>query len=148
MLILFLQHCCKNNIYLLKDKLMLNRIEFDRRWDSIGIGASMLCVVHCLLLPVVFSTLSVLGIELIENIYLEIATILLSLGIGILAFRSGYRSHRKIWPLIAFIGSILFLVLGNIWHGEEVTLKSIAVSGIISSHIVNWKLRKSAPAIS
>ena len=36
-------------------------------WDALGITASLACAIHCALLPLFFTSLPILGINIIEN---------------------------------------------------------------------------------
>jgi hypothetical protein len=72
--------------------------------DKLGIGASLLCAIHCALLPVLFTTLPLMGIELLENEQVELGFILFSLVVGCFALYNGYKKHhRKISPLKVFV---------------------------------------------
>lgn len=112
-------------------------------WDSIGIGTSLLCAIHCVLLPLFISTISFLGIELLRNIYIETGMVLTSFGVGYWALSNGYRiHHRKLWPVIIFSIGMGILLLSNFIlagsHAEKL-LKITAASFIITAHVFNWK---------
>jgi len=73
------------------------------RADSIGMGLSLLCMIHCLAFPVLVSFAPTLMRALPGD---DATHRTLTIGIGLagaLAFRSGYRVHRRI--------SIFFLFL-------------------------------------
>ena len=63
-------------------------------WDLLGIGASTLCVLHCLATPLLVVALPVL--EVYER-HTHAAFALAILAIGLLAFWPGYLSHRRLW---------------------------------------------------
>ena len=62
--------------------------------DKVGIGASLLCAIHCALLPVLFTTLPLMGVELLENEQVELGFILFSLVVGCFALYNGYKKHH------------------------------------------------------
>ncbi|MCB1789160.1 MAG: MerC domain-containing protein [Gammaproteobacteria bacterium] len=66
-------------------------------WDLAGIGASSLCVIHCLATPLLVVFLPIL--EVVEK-QTHAGFALAILGIGLLAFWPGYRRHRR-WRIIA-----------------------------------------------
>ena len=66
-------------------------------WDLAGIGASSLCVIHCLATPLLVVFLPVL--EVVEK-QTHTGFALAILGIGLLAFWPGYLRHRR-WRIIA-----------------------------------------------
>lgn len=129
---------------------MTEKKTYHIKWDAIGISASLVCAIHCLLLPVFFSTLPLLGIELMENMTLEIFTIAISLLAGSSALYTGYKKHhRRLWPLLLFVCSMAALILGNVlapvWSPSELVFKSAGVTGILAAHIANWRYGKSCP---
>lgn len=65
-------------------------------WDLLGIGASTLCVLHCLATPLLVVALPML--EVYER-QTHAAFALAILGIGLLAFWPGYFSHRR-WRIV------------------------------------------------
>lgn len=68
-----------------------------RPWDLAGIGASSLCVIHCLATPLLVVFLPIL--EAVEK-QTHAGFALAILGIGLLAFWPGYLQHRR-WRIIA-----------------------------------------------
>ncbi|MEP6713774.1 MAG: MerC domain-containing protein [Ferruginibacter sp.] len=116
--------------------------QYSKWLDTIGIGASFACAVHCIAMPVLFTTLPLFGIELLENIWVEMATILVSLVIGSWALLKGYfKQHQNKTPLILFASGIVLLIIANLVskHSIEMIIKFFAVSFIITAHVINWK---------
>ena len=68
-----------------------------RPWDLAGIGASSVCVIHCLAMPLLVVFLPIL--EAVEK-QTHAGFALTILGIGLLAFWQGYLQHRR-WRIIA-----------------------------------------------
>ncbi|MCX6288496.1 MAG: MerC domain-containing protein, partial [Bacteroidetes bacterium] len=72
-------------------------------WDAVGIGASLACAIHCALLPLFFSSLPLLGINILHNVQFELGMILLSFGIGAYSLYHGYKKHHHSYrPIILF----------------------------------------------
>ena len=87
---------------------MYNQILGHRNhWDSAGVGASFLCVAHCLVTPLLATALPVLAsIEGETHRFFSIIILLL----GMLAFIPGYREHKnKIIPALGFTGISLII---------------------------------------
>ncbi len=64
--------------------------------DAVSMGLSIVCVIHCLLLPLFFTSLPFLGFELLENKVLEGMLVLFSVLVGGYAVRKGYiHFHLK-----------------------------------------------------
>lgn len=110
--------------------------------DWLSMGASFLCAIHCVFLPVFFSTLPLWGVEIIENFWLEIATISITAIIGSWAIWRGYRNyHRSKSILVLFgLGFVLMLIANlHSFHSLEQILKLGGAVFITIAHIKNWK---------
>jgi uncharacterized membrane protein YqjE len=121
----------------------MNRI-YKGAADIVSAGLSLLCVIHCLLLPLFLTSVSLLGIELLENKPLEIIIILLSAIAGGYAVKRGYLPfHRNKSVLVLFLIGLASMIGGNFFPEEaEALLKGTGALLIIVSHIQNWKLSK------
>ncbi len=112
-------------------------------WDRLGIAASALCLVHCLLFPVVAAALPTLGLSFAGEDAVDMALGVFIASIAVLAFVPGYRRHRRgSVPALAAVGLIL-LALGvtaeAVWAYEIVGSVS-TVSGslmLIAAHMLN-----------
>jgi MerC mercury resistance protein len=111
--------------------------------DFIGIGASLACAVHCAVLPLFLSGLSIFGVNIIHNFWFETGMIGLAFFIGILSLRHGFRAHHHSpVPFLLFTGGILFLFAKQYWHDYELILLPFALILIISAHIFNFRYTK------
>jgi hypothetical protein len=109
-------------------------------WDTIGIGTSLACAVHCALLPLFLSSLPLFGINIINNLFFESGMILLALCIGSYALYHGYKKHHHSWlPLIVFFIGFFFLVLKQFFIEYENWLLIPAVTFIVSAHFFNFR---------
>ena len=114
--------------------------------DRFSITLSVLCIVHCLLLPVLFVMLpslaaSILGAEAVHEslVYMVIPSSLISLGLGC-------RQHsRSSFILVGIIG-LSFLVCGiatEQWALNEIWEKLFTMFGailIVFAHVRNYQL--------
>ncbi|SEK68350.1 MerC mercury resistance protein [Chitinophaga rupis] len=111
--------------------------------DVLGIGASLLCAIHCALLPVLITLLPLLGAHLLENEKLEYGLMACTFVIGCLALFRGYRhQHRQLLPLLLFLAGFAGLLLGHyamppLWRPIVITAGALL---IIIAHI--WNLHK------
>ena len=78
-------------------------------WDLVGIGASSLCVLHCLITPLLVVFLPVL--ELVEK-QTHTAFAVTILAVGLLAFWPGYRRHGRWEICVAAIVGFALISLG------------------------------------
>ena len=134
---LFLQHCCVCCIF--ARSIMNHKIN----WDALGITTSILCAIHCAVLPLVVASLPVLGINIVHNLFFEYGMIGLAFLIGTWALSHGFRKHhRRYIPWLLFTSGMLFLIAKQLWHQYEFQLLPFAVVLIIAAHLLNYRLCK------
>lgn len=117
----------------------------DSRVDRVGALASMLCAIHCALLPLIFGILPALGLGFLaghafEQVFVSFAIVLASIS---LLF--GLRRHGRYRAFLFLMPGILLLVVGvlvgsdhaNPWHAAVV---SIGGTMIAVSHLINMRL--------
>jgi len=110
-------------------------------WDSMGIATSVLCAIHCALLPVLASSLPVFGINIIHNAFFEWTMIGLAFFVGSYSLFHGFtRHHRSFVPVVVFSAGFIFLVLKQFIPGYELWFLLVAVTLIISAHYYNYRL--------
>lgn len=119
------------------------------RADILGIGLSVLCLIHCLALPVLIAFAPVL----LRNLPGDDAThrtLAVVIGfVGLLAFRSGYKVHRRRWLLCLFcLGLLLISVAAAL--GDVVLTGSgeatVTVAGgllLVTAHLFNHSFCRS-----
>lgn len=109
-------------------------------WDALGITASLACAIHCALLPLLFTSLPIFGINVIHNIAFETAMVVLAFMIGVYSLYHGYKKHhRSLVPLGVFSVGFLFLILKLFFARFEHLLLIPAVGCIVVAHIINYK---------
>jgi hypothetical protein len=111
--------------------------------DMIGIGASIACAVHCAILPLFLTGLSVFGVNIIHNFWFETGMILLAGVVGVYSLRHGFiRHHHSAVPFLLFSAGMIFLFAKQYWHVYELILLPFAVILIISAHIFNFRFTR------
>lgn len=114
-------------------------------WDALGISASLACAIHCAILPLLWSSMSVFGLEIIHNDYFEYGMIFLAMIIGAIALYHGYKKHHhKLLPLFIFMLGIAALFGKQIMHDYDKVLLIPAVVFIVLAHYLNYKYCKAA----
>jgi hypothetical protein len=107
-------------------------------WDAIGIGASLACAIHCALLPLIFSSLPLLGINILHNFQFEFGMIVLSFGIGAYSLYHGYKKHHHSYkPIILFSIGIAIMFSRMVFRPIELYLLFPAAILIVYAHINN-----------
>ena len=111
-------------------------------WDYSGIITSVVCVFHCLLLPLVISTAPLFGIELIKNTWLEVMTLIMSFFFGYLAIGRNFKKKKNKWPMLFFTTGFLLLLVNILFDCEEWMFITPAAFFIITAHALNFKNHK------
>lgn len=128
-----MQLCCKILNFVVFLMLKIN-------YDVLGIGASIACAIHCALLPLFLTSLPILGINIINNIFFEVMMILIALTIGLYSLLHGYKKHHhKIFPMVLFSVGMVILLLKQFFHQYQVWFLLPAVVMIISAHYINYR---------
>ena len=122
-----------------------HRAALDRRIDRFGAFASMLCAVHCALLPVVFGVLPALGLgflanHLYEQIFVGFAILLASFSLWF-----GLRKHGSYLAFLFLVPGIILLVIGILIGSEHANsghAVAVSIGGtlVALSHVVNLRL--------
>lgn len=113
---------------------------FKINYDALGIVASVACAIHCALLPLILTSLPILGINIINNYWFEFLMISLSLVIGIYSLRHGFKKHhhRKL-PIVIFTAGMLLLFLKQIFHAQQLWFLIPAMLLVVSAHYINYR---------
>ncbi|WP_091155069.1 MerC domain-containing protein [Mucilaginibacter pineti] len=112
------------------------------RLDSIGITASTLCAIHCAAMPLLFTSLPLLGLGFLANAWVEWGMIIFALIIGTYSIGLSYlRAHRRPLPLILLVGGFAIIMLGHAFiHGWPEAIVVPAGGLLIAvAHFVNYK---------
>ncbi|WP_183566539.1 MerC domain-containing protein [Mucilaginibacter sp. SP1R1] len=112
------------------------------RLDSIGITASTLCAIHCALVPVLFTSLPLLGLGFLANAWVEWGMIVLALMIGTYAIGlSHLRIHHRVLPLILLVSGFAIIMLGHAFAKDRAEGVIVPVGGLLIAvaHFVNYK---------
>ena len=113
---------------------------FKINYDALGIAASIACAIHCAVLPLVMSSLPILGINIINNFWFEVFMILLAMGIGLHSLTHGFKKHHhRLLPIIVFIIGISLLLVKQVFHQYQIWFLVPAVILIVSAHFINYR---------
>ena len=112
--------------------------------DLAGMGLSVACAIHCLVTPVLLSTVSVLGFEFLGHEGFEsgmIAAIALLAGF---TFINGFRMHgKKGHFLLGVIGLAIFLLVRPfVDHSLEPFATLLGGTAFVLGHFLNRKWSK------
>jgi hypothetical protein len=114
----------------------------NNKLDKIGICVSVLCAVHCALLPLVVTLLPLIGFRFLANEYFEMAIIATSLYIGYTSLRGSYRKHDNIRPLLIITQGFIIIFIGKILIAQRYEWLLLTTGGLLiaTAHFYNSKL--------
>ncbi len=112
--------------------------------DKMGIGVSLLCAIHCAVLPLIMTTLPLLGLEFFGSAFMESLIILLSLVIGITSLVSSVSQHKKRLPLYIMLCGFVAIFAGHFLVSGKAEWILLAMGGlaVATAHYINWQLVK------
>jgi hypothetical protein len=106
-----------------------------------GIATSVACAIHCAVLPIVLTSLPILGVNIIHNDFFEWSMIGIAFVVGTTALFHGYKKHhRSFTPIAIFSAGFSFLILKQFVPALEYWFLAAAVILIVSAHFVNYRL--------
>lgn len=112
-------------------------------WDALGISASLLCAIHCALLPLFLGSVTLFGIEVLNNEIFEYFMIVLAFVVGCWSLFHGWKKHHNSrLPLLLFCMGFACLVLKQIWHQWHYWFLVPAVLLIVTGHWLNFSKSK------
>ena len=116
-------------------------------WDSIAIGASFTCLVHCLALPVLIALLPAWSafLDVPESFHLWILLLAAPISLTVLVRAASGKPGYP--PLLFGIAGLALMALGLLVEGEvlEAMVTSIGAALLAFGHILNWRARRPCP---
>lgn len=111
--------------------------------DFIGMATSLLCAVHCSILPILLGFGLLNGLVWTQSAWMEGLILSISLIIASLSLIKSYQSHKSAKPLlICLIGFVLFGTAHVAGHGFHMVLATLGGTLIAAAHLINWRLSR------
>ena len=110
--------------------------------DNIGMTASTLCAIHCAIVPLVFTSLPLIGLGFLANAWVEWGMIILALFIGISSIGLSYfRAHHRLLPLILLVSGFIIIIAGHTLISAWFEAIVVPLGGltIAAAHFINYK---------
>jgi len=112
-------------------------------WDGLGVTTSLICAIHCAVLPLLFTSLPLFGGDIIHNDYFEWSMIALAFMIGVYSLSNGFlKQHSQFFPLVIFCLGFSLLLAKEIFIEFELIFLFPAIALIIAAHFFNYRLCK------
>lgn len=112
--------------------------------DRFGATASLLCAVHCALLPLVIAVLPALGLGFLADHRVEHAFIAFASMLALTALTVGFRRHQRFRAFWFLLPGIALLFAGVVVEYDSTILHAImvAIGGSLVglAHLINLRL--------
>lgn len=113
--------------------------------DRMGATASLLCALHCALLPFVLALLPLLGLGFLADHRFERIFVACAAALASVTIFTAWRRHRKLHALFLLVPGIALLLSGiiiDIDRREWLHTALVVAGGVLvaSAHIVNLVL--------
>jgi hypothetical protein len=124
-------------------------MKFKDRFDKIGMYLSAVCLVHCLLLPILLATIPFIAfLSFMKLPVTETIMIIFAITNAILAVTSNFHKHKNYIVPAVFISGILLLLLNFIAHkfvqsNEYIITLGAGLIGV--GHLYNHQCCKTCP---
>ncbi len=110
--------------------------------DRLAIGTSLLCLLHCIGLPILFAMLPALSSVLPLGEGVHVLMLLTALPVSGIALTGGYRAHGRIVPAILGTLGLVALAVGVMFASTPAIETAFTVAGglaLATAHIGNWR---------
>jgi len=128
--------------------------EYKSTWDRLGIALSVICLAHCLLLPVALVALPLVAVNWLQDDAVHVVMALLLAPVAAFALVPGLRLHRS-WGVagamaagLALLSTAAFAGQGSVAREWGNVLTGAGGAILVVAHFVNLKLCRSCPACS
>lgn len=113
-------------------------------FDGLAVGASVLCLIHCLALPIVIAALPALAARLDLGEGFHLGVLAFALPVSAVALGEGWRRHRGLTPLFVGAAGLVLLAAGLAFEEWVAVETGVTVAGsllLAGAHIANWRGR-------
>ena len=132
----------------MRDEVRLAKPGAAADWlESGAVGASVLCLVHCLALPFLLAALPALASILPVSERFHLWVLAFAVPAATAALWCGWKRHNAVAPLLIGAAGLLLLATGATVFGETRWETPITVTGSLTlafAHVRNWRMRHSA----
>ena len=116
--------------------------KYNSKLDSAGMTASILCAIHCAIVPLLITMLPLAGLGFLANPLIEWSMIIFALCIGTYAIGLSYlQTHHKLLPVVLLIVGFLIIIAGHVFiiGWQEAIIVPVGGLLIATAHFFNFR---------
>jgi hypothetical protein len=112
-----------------------------RRRDAVGMLISILCLLHCLVAPLLIAAVPALGLGFLAVDGIHVAFAVAVLLAAVLALIPGYRQHHKLSVLVLGAAGVLLVAMATALPAgvPETAVTVLGSSMLIAAHVTNLR---------
>ncbi|WP_343519588.1 MerC domain-containing protein [Sphingomonas sp.] len=118
------------------------------KWfDGFAVGASALCLIHCLGLPLLIAALPAIANRVDPGEGFHLAVLLFAIPTSAFALIEGWRRHRGLAPLFVGGAGLTLMAAGLAFENWVAVETGVTVVGsllLAGAHLANWRRRARA----
>lgn len=110
--------------------------------DNIGMTASVLCAIHCAVVPMLITVLPLIGLGFLANPLFEWSMIIFALFIGVFAIGQSYfRQHHKLLPPVLLLLGFAVIITGHVLVRGAKEALVVPLGGLLiaTAHFFNYR---------
>jgi hypothetical protein len=122
-------------------------MNFRINWEALGVVASVACAIHCAILPLFITSLPLFGINIIDNILIEVLLLGTAFAIGFSTLWHGYKKHHhRITTLVLFSAGMVLFTLNQFvkFPFSALLFTTPAIFLVVTAHFLNHRYCKAA----
>jgi hypothetical protein len=123
---------------------------FNLHLDSLGFSASLICAIHCAVVPVLLTVSTWGGLQLLNDPSIELSILCVSTLLALLSILPSYlRIHRKLNAIVFVCMGFILIGLGRLEVSKvwEILFTTVGAMLVAIAHYLNWWLCKQCRAI-
>lgn len=112
------------------------------RLDNIGMTASVLCAIHCAIVPMLITVLPLIGLGFLANPLFEWSMILFALIVGVYAIGKSYFGlHHRILPPVLLLSGFAVIIIGHVLVSGAKEALVVPAGGLLIAvaHFFNYR---------
>ena len=110
--------------------------------DLVALSSSLICAVHCAVVPIILSISTLSSLHFLKNPYIEWVFIFAGIVFALMSIWTSYKKYRERRPLITVVVGFTLIALSRFDFSEswELINTVTGASLIALAHYYNWKL--------